>query len=132
MATLALRQCLILEIQKTFQKYDPIYNRVDLCQIEKSIMSGSYQLSFFWIKSQYRGFPFKMDSLCFYRFETLVDQECSLFEKDYYLCVKLEDEIILISLANVLQKYVLTPSVFLENSHSPAGQIRDYASFWLR
>ena len=44
-----------------------------------------------------RFLPFKMDSLCFFRFETLeeVDEKC-------YLRIKLEDELVLISLANTL------------------------------
>lgn len=58
-----------------------------------------------------RFLPFKMDSLCFFRFETLeeVDEKC-------YFRIKLEDELVLISLANRLKKYVFTHNVFLEQS----------------
>lgn len=56
-----------------------------------------------------------MDRLTFYRFESLDDDYWQL-----YLTLKLEDELILISLANILNKYVLTQNLFLEQSF--AGQ----------
>lgn len=90
MSTLLLRRFLFQET-----KYDFIYNRIDLCKIEKSILNGS--LYPFLRKTVPRFLPFKMDSLCFFRFETLeeVDEKC-------YLRIKLEDELVLISLANTL------------------------------
>lgn len=45
--TFPLRQYLILEIQETFHKLKFIYNRVDLCKIEKSILTGKYELTHF-------------------------------------------------------------------------------------
>ncbi len=50
-----------------------------------------------------------MDSLCNSRFRTIKEFD-ALFEEEFYLRLKLEDELILISLANTLKKYVLTPS----------------------
>lgn len=83
------------------RKYDFIYNRIDLCKIEKSILNGSYKLYSFLRKTVPRFLQFKMESLCFFRFETLeeVDEKC-------YLRIKLEDELVLISLANTLKKKV--------------------------
>ncbi|CAK7324931.1 unnamed protein product [Dovyalis caffra] len=91
-----------------------IYQRVDLLRIEKEILAGSYRLSPFWIKSELRGFPFKMDQITFFRFETLADFDRELYE--FYLCLKLEDELVLISLASTLTKDVFTPNVFVTQS----------------
>lgn len=92
-----------------------IYQRVNLVILEQAILTGSYKLSFFWVTRELEHYPFKMDRLTFYRFETLDDDYWQLF-----LTLKLEDELILISLANLLKKYVLTNNVFLEQSF--AGQ----------
>lgn len=112
MSTLPLRHCLLLEIKETVNKYDFIYKGVDpLKKIENSILNGSYKLSPFRVKSVLKGFPFKMDRVCFFRFDTLEE-----VDREFYLRLKLEDELILISLANALQKYIFTPNVFLEQS----------------
>lgn len=61
------------------------------------------------------GSPFKIDLLTFYRFKNLEDTYWQ-----NYLTLKVEDELILISLANLLNKYVLTQNVFIGQSF--AGQ----------
>lgn len=100
-------------LQATAKNYGFIYERVDLCRLEKAILTASYKLTPFWVKRELRGFPFKMDSLVFFRFDTVTDARGLL---SFYLCLKLEDELILISLAKTLERYVLTPNVFLEQS----------------
>lgn len=66
-----------------------------------------------------------MDSLCFFRFDTLEG-----FDDDRYLRLKLEDELVLISLAYTLKKYVFTQNVFLEQSF--AFRTDKQAPQWLR
>lgn len=109
-----LRQFLFLEIKDMFIKYNLIYYRVNLVRLEQAILTGSYKLSFFWVTKELGGYPIKMDRLTFW-FESLDDDYWQL-----YLTLKLEDELILISLANLLNKYVLTKNFFLEQSF--AGQ----------
>lgn len=111
MSTFPLRQYLILEMREIVCKYLYIYKRVNLVRLEGEILKGKYQLSFFWVRKELERYPFKMDQLTFYRFESLDNDYWQL-----YLTLKLEDELILISLANILQKYVLTPNIFLEQS----------------
>ena len=106
----ALRNNLVCEIQKISEKYDLIYDRVNLDSLEHAILSGSYKLSPFRIVSRPKGQPFKMDSLCYFRFKSSDDFE------EYYLGIKLEDELILISLAHLLYKYVFKSNVFHEKS----------------
>lgn len=55
-----LIQCLFLEIQEMVQKYDLIYQRVDLLRMENAVLTGSYKLSPFWVKSEINGFPFNL------------------------------------------------------------------------
>lgn len=113
MSSTFLRNFFVLQIQATAKNYGFIYERVDLCRLEKAILTASYKLTPFWVKRELRGFPFKMDSLVFFRFDTVTDARGLL---EFYLCLKLEDELILISLAKTLERYVLTPNVFLEQS----------------
>jgi hypothetical protein len=104
-----------MEIKDMFIKYNLIYYRVNLVRLEQAILTGSYKLSFFWVRKELERYPIKMDRLTFYRFESLDDDYWQL-----YLTLKLEDELILISLANLLKKYVFTKNLFLEQSF--AGQ----------
>lgn len=111
MSTFPLRQYLILEMGEMLDKYIYIYKRVNIVRLEREILTGKYQLSFFWVRRELERIPIKMDQLTFYRFKSLEDDYWHL-----YLTLKQEDELILISLANLLNQYVFTQNVFLEQS----------------
>ncbi len=66
MSTFPLRQYLILEMGEMLDKYIYIYKRVNIVRLEREILTGKYQLSFFGVRRELERIPIKMDQLTFF------------------------------------------------------------------